>query len=352
MTRLFPIPITVLVALVVASCTTAYHVEEKSAELSAYLDGFDEPAKKCAPRELADARTHMDFAAFEASKGRTTYARSHLLKADQATREAWEKSRGPECEKDSDYDGIRDSVDLCVDEPEDFDGDRDDDGCPDFDKDGDGVDDADDHCPKLPEDIDGFNDEDGCPDVDNDNDGIKDELDQCPDEPEDRDGFQDIDGCPELDNDGDKIPDTEDNCPTQAEDFDGDQDDDGCPDIYKKIVVTKTRIELKQKIYFQTAKAKILAKSYDLLNEVADVLINNGGLSVRIEGHTDSKGGNRYNKRLSQSRADSVKAFLGKAGVEAARMISVGYGEEVPIDSNSTKDGRARNRRVEFHIIR
>ena len=338
--------------LCLSSCTTSFHVQERTLELGAYLDGFDEPARKCAPKALADARTHLEFALYEVDQGQTTRARSHLSRAELSTREAFERSKGPECEKDSDYDGIRDSKDICVDEPEDFDGDRDDDGCPDYDKDGDGIDDADDNCPKLPEDKDGYKDEDGCPDVDNDGDGINDEIDQCPDEPEDRDGFQDIDGCPEDDNDGDKIVDSKDNCPNQPEDFDGDNDEDGCPDLYEKIVVTKTRIELKQKIYFKTGKAKILRKSYDLLNEVADALIKNGELSVRIEGHTDTRGSDRYNKRLSQARADSVKAFVTRAGVEASRLIAVGYGEEVPIDSNSTKDGRAKNRRVEFHIIR
>jgi outer membrane protein OmpA-like peptidoglycan-associated protein len=338
--------------LCLGGCTHSFHVEQRGLELGAYLDGFDEPARKCAPRALADARTHLVFASYEAELGQTTRAWHHMSVAERSTREAFERSKGPECEKDSDYDGIRDSKDICVDEPEDFDGDRDDDGCPDYDKDGDGIDDADDHCPKLPEDKDDYNDEDGCPDVDNDGDGIKDEIDQCPNEPEDRDGFQDIDGCPEMDNDGDKIPDSSDNCPNQAEDFDGDNDEDGCPDIYKQIVVTETRIELKQKIYFKTGKAKILPKSFELLNEVADVLIKNGKIGIRVEGHTDTRGSDRYNKRLSQKRADSVKAFIVKAGVEASRLIAVGYGEEVPIDSNSTRAGRAKNRRVEFHIIR
>jgi hypothetical protein len=98
------------------------------------------------------------------------------------------------------------------------------------DLDGDGVEDYRDSCPRTPEDLDGFRDWDGCPDPDNDGDGIADELDFDPVSPEDFDGFEDEDGAPDLDNDGDGIPDWRDMCPNAAEDFDGFEDDDGCPD--------------------------------------------------------------------------------------------------------------------------
>ena len=78
------------------------------------------------------------------------------------------------------------------------------------------------------------------------------------------------DGCPDLDNDQDGIQDHVDKCPNEAEDFDGDQDEDGCPDLYEKIVITETRIELKQKIFFATGRARIKRQSFDLLNEVVD----------------------------------------------------------------------------------
>ena len=167
--------------------------------------------------------------------------------------------------RDRDHDGITDLDDRCPDEPEDWDGFQDDDGCPDPDNDGDGIPDTMDKCPNEPEDKDGFEDEDGCPDLDNDGDGIPDlydacpnqkedgkgkrptdgcpsttedadgdgipdAVDKCPDEPEDKDGFEDDDGCPDYDNDGDGIPDTYDACPNEPEDFDGFEDDDGCPD--------------------------------------------------------------------------------------------------------------------------
>ena len=100
---------------------------------------------------------------------------------------------------DRDGDGIKDDVDKCPDEPEDFDGFQDEDGCPDPDNDNDGIPDVDDRCPNVPEDRDGDQDDDGCPegsDGDRDGDGILDSKDKCPDEPEDRDGFQDAGRLP------------------------------------------------------------------------------------------------------------------------------------------------------------
>jgi OOP family OmpA-OmpF porin len=167
--------------------------------------------------------------------------------------------------RDADDDGVPDAEDRCPNEPEDRDGYRDGDGCPEPDNDGDGILDAADKCPNDPEDLDGFQDEDGCPELDNDNDGIPDlndpcpnaaedgkgkrpsdgcpssaedsdgdgiadGRDKCPDEPEDHDGFEDYDGCPDVDNDNDGIPDTFDACPNEPEDQDGFEDTDGCPD--------------------------------------------------------------------------------------------------------------------------
>jgi OOP family OmpA-OmpF porin len=109
---------------------------------------------------------------------------------------------------DRDGDGIKDDLDDCPDDPEDFDGFQDTKedsppgkyGCPDPDNDNDGILDVDDRCPNNPEDRDGDHDDDGCPegsDGDRDGDGILDSRDKCPDDPEDRDGFQDKDGCPD-----------------------------------------------------------------------------------------------------------------------------------------------------------
>ena len=72
---------------------------------------------------------------------------------------------------------------------------------------------------------------------------------------------------------------------------------------------------------------------------------------VRIEGHTDSDGRASYNKKLSDRRAKSVRRYLVAAGVKSARLVAVGYGEEKPIDSNKTDEGKSNNRRVEFTIL-
>ena len=134
--------------------------------------------------------------------------------------------------RDRDGDGVRDRHDRCPDEPEDPDGFRDEDGCPDRDNDADGIPDRQDGAPDQREDYDGFRDEDGVPDPDNDLDGIPDVRDLCPDEPEDFDGRHDDDGCPDevQDADGDGVEDRDDACPEEAEDRDGFADDDGCPD--------------------------------------------------------------------------------------------------------------------------
>ncbi len=134
--------------------------------------------------------------------------------------------------RDRDRDGVPDRGDACPDTPEDRDGWRDRDGCPDADNDGDGVPDALDGAPDRSEDRDGWEDEDGIPDPDNDGDAIPDALDACPNAAEDRDGDRDGDGCPEqrIDSDGDGVADDQDRCPTLAEDSDGFEDGDGCPD--------------------------------------------------------------------------------------------------------------------------
>ena len=209
-----------------------------------------------------------------------------------------------------------------------------------------------DKCPLEPEDMDVFQDDDGCPDLDNDKDGLADNVDKCPNDAEDPDGFQDEDGCPDSDNDGDGIVDGKDRCPNKPEDYDGDADDDGCPDAFKLVVVTDERIELKQKVHFKTNKATILSKSFPLLNEVAQVMLTRKTMTVRIEGHTDSRGNNKYNQKLSQKRANSVKGYLQRQGVPSGRTKAVGFGEDQPIEDNTTEEGRAANRRVEFHITK
>jgi outer membrane protein OmpA-like peptidoglycan-associated protein len=256
---------------------------------------------------------------------------------------------------DNDHDGIPDVNDKCPNEPEDFDGFQDEDGCPDPDNDGDGIPDIKDKCPNEPEDFDGFQDEDGCPDPDNDGDGIPDIKDKCPNEPEDFDGFQDEDGCPDPDNDGDGIPDVKDKCPNEPETINGFEDEDGCPDKGPPtlVVLTANSIDIKQKVFFETASDKLQAKSFGLLNQVAAVMKNHADIGkIRVEGHTDDTGNDASNLRLSQQRAESVKAYLVAQGVDPARLDAVGFGKTKPVASNQTVRGREHNRRVAFTILR
>ena len=255
---------------------------------------------------------------------------------------------------DNDGDGIPDLHDACPFQPETKNGFKDDDGCPDEpDQDGDGIPDAKDKCPKEPEDKDGFQDDDGCIDPDNDNDGIPDNLDDCPNDPEDKDGFKDDDGCPDPDNDNDGIPDVKDKCPNEPETINGYKDDDGCPDRGPvNVIIKKNKIIIVKKVFFATARAKIKRRSYSILDQVALTLKANLQIKwIQVEGHTDSRGNAANNRKLSQKRAQAVVDYLVAKGVDAKRLIAVGYGPDRPIESNRTRVGRGKNRRVEFTIL-
>ena len=284
---------------------------------------------------------------------------------------------------DRDGDGIKDDVDKCPDDPEDFDGFEDADGCPDPDNDRDGIPDVDDKCPNIPgpppdgcpkhavndrdgdgipddvdkcpddpEDFDGFQDADGCPDPDNDQDGIPDVDDLCPNDPEDKDGFEDADGCPDPDNDKDGIPDKDDKCPNEPETFNGFQDADGCPDR-GRVIVTDTSIEILDMVYFEYDKAIIKKESYPILDAVAATLQGNPSIAlVEVQGHTDERGDDAYNLDLSDRRAHSVRQYLIDKGVAEGRLTAQGYGETQPLDRRHNEAAWAKNRRVAFLILK
>jgi len=120
----------------------------------------------------------------------------------------------------------------------------------------------------------------------------------------------------------------------------------------KKAKIVEERIEITEKVQFAYNKAEILSASDDLLNDVATVMKQHPEVKkIRIEGHASSEGDDKYNKDLSDRRANAVMDFLVKAGVDPERMEAVGYGEERPIADNDTEEGREKNRRVEFNII-
>jgi outer membrane protein OmpA-like peptidoglycan-associated protein len=229
------------------------------------------------------------------------------------------------------------------------------------DSDSDGIVDVDDRCPAQPEDFDGFMDWDGCPERDNDSDGLEDGADQCPAQAEDLDGFNDTDGCPDLDNDGDGVRDNYDACPDQPETVNQYRDDDGCPDEvpagapvapagHPKYVFTETTSLVFSNIEFQTGAAVLLDKSKTILDDIASSLKQYPGIRVRIEGHTDTQGDPGENLLLSQQRALTVLGYLVDKGVPSATFEFAGYGQTRPIADNKTEDGKAKNRRVEFHV--
>jgi len=86
------------------------------------------------------------------------------------------------------------------------------------------------------------------------------------------------------------------------------------------------------------------------LDKLSQVLINNPDTNINIYGHTDSKGSDEYNQKLSERRANSVKAYLAGKGIASSRLFALGEGESMPVATNDTDAGRAQNRRVEFAI--
>jgi outer membrane protein OmpA-like peptidoglycan-associated protein len=271
---------------------------------------------------------------------------------------------------DMDGDGVPDATDLCPSVDEDMDGFKDTDGCLDPDNDDDGVPDTVDRCVDKAEYIDGFTDGDGCPDLDNDHDGLLDTEDMCPDQPGSREteGCPDSDGdgvgdatdeCPDRrgsidafgcsDRDGDHVPDHRDRCPDEKADPRIDpRRSDGCPG---RAFVTTSRIEILDRVLFDTGSSVIKAESYAILEEVARIMRADPGLRlVEVAGHTDDVGSHEYNQRLSELRAAAVRRFLTERGIDPRRLDSEGYGETRPVAPNDSEDGRARNRRVEFVI--
>jgi outer membrane protein OmpA-like peptidoglycan-associated protein len=183
---------------------------------------------------------------------------------------------------------------------------------------------------------------DDCPDLDFDNDGVRNRVDRCPREF----GERRNQGCPWPDTDGDTLVDHQDNCPKVP----GPVENFGCPREQKQLVqIGRDKLEISERVFFEFNKAIIKPESFELLDQVAAVIENHPELRVRVEGHTDKVGSADYNHTLSLARAQAVKAYLTeRGGISAGRLSVAGFGFDVPIATNDTDEGRARNRRVEF----
>ena len=242
------------------------------------------------------------------------------------------------CPTDSDSDGVYDGIDQCPNTPAGAQVDAK--GCP-ADADGDGVADGLDRCPNTP--AGATVDSAGCP-LDSDRDGVPDGIDKCPNTPP---GLEvDSVGCQRFkDSDGDGVDDTKDKCPGTATGTKVDAA--GCPILFTP---ERTPVILRG-VTFEVGKSALKSESFTVLDIVAQSLIGNPDIRIEIAGYTDNTGSSATNLKLSQARADAVRAYLAKQGVTPDRMIAKGYGAANPIAPNTTPDGRAQNRRVELHQL-
>ena len=228
---------------------------------------------------------------------------------------------------DTDGDGIPDNKDRCPEEA----GSQEMQGCPDTD--GDGIPDIDDSCPNEA----GIASLNGCPDQDGD--GVADKQDKCPNTA----GDPENEGCPWADRDGDGIPDKEDQCPDEK----GTAANGGCPAQPKDLIEFIESGD--NRLLFASSSSDIDEADQEKLISLKDLLDRYANTTITVEGHASSDGSSAYNQKLSEERAEAVKDYLIKLGLEANRIETIGYGETKPVESNSTTKGRKENRRAEIN---
>jgi OOP family OmpA-OmpF porin len=210
--------------------------------------------------------------------------------------------------------------------------------------------------------------------ADIDGDGVADEMDKCPGTPK---GTEvDAEGCTVVkDSDGDGVVDSKDNCPGTAPgskvdaagcaivvaaapvDSDGDgviDSQDQCPGTPAGAKVNAVGCAEKivmQNLNFENNSSILTAESKRSLDSVMARMKDNPNIQhITITGHTDGSGTDSYNQMLSEKRANAVRNYFIGGGIDGGMLTAKGAGESKPIASNSTREGRAKNRRVEFDI--
>jgi len=201
------------------------------------------------------------------------------------------------------------------------------------DLDNDGVPDRSDDCLRTPSGV--SVDKRGCA-LDTDGDGVTDYKDKCPDTT--KGVTVDVDGCP-LDTDKDGVIDDIDKCPETP--AGAKVDEVGC-----RLQLEKT-VEISMQLGFKTGSAEVLPEHGKEINKVGVFMVQYPDTKVLIEGHSDSQGAAKYNEKLSEKRAESVRLnLISTFNLDPERITSQGYGESRPIANNGTTMGRAQNRRV------
>lgn len=147
------------------------------------------------------------------------------------------------------------------------------------------------------------------------------------------------------DSDGDGVADADDKCPNEA----GLAANKGCPELNEdEKAVLKAALE---GVHFETGKDVLTEDSKPKLHNVAEILKAHSGYKLKVSGYTDNTGDAALNLDLSKRRAEACKNYLVSDGISANRIMAEGYGAENPVADNSTAEGRAKNRRVEFTIV-
>jgi outer membrane protein OmpA-like peptidoglycan-associated protein len=152
--------------------------------------------------------------------------------------------------------------------------------------------------------------------------------------------------APDTDADKDGLQDDVDNCPKEK----GSAANLGCK-AAQLAAIKSPKIEISQKVFFKGGGSITDPKSYPMLDQVAAIIKSHPAFgTIRVEAHTDNQLDPATSLKLTQDRADNVKAYLASKGVPAERLTSVGYGSEVPVAANDTAENKALNRRILFFL--